>query len=116
MEINFACKRFEIDDIIRCSLGLSKSDLKILNFLMKYSDKSLTSSDISKKLNLDVSTVQRGIKGLYGKEIVNRKQFNLKNGGYTYVYQIKNKQDIKKRILKIINIWVKQAESEIQSL
>ncbi|NCN86639.1 MarR family transcriptional regulator, partial [archaeon] len=36
--IDFACKKFDIEEVIKCSLALSKSDFRILKFLMQNDD------------------------------------------------------------------------------
>ncbi|MBS3079594.1 hypothetical protein J4218_05720 [Candidatus Pacearchaeota archaeon] len=33
--IDFACKRFELREVIKCGFGLTKSDLRIMDFLIK---------------------------------------------------------------------------------
>lgn len=113
MTIDFACKKFELSEIIKCSLGLTKSDFKIMEFLLK-EKKEFRSLEISKKLSLDLSNVQRSLKKLSEKEIILRSQFNLSNGGYIYKYKINNSKEIKNMILNIVNNWVKKVESKIE--
>ena len=36
--IDFACKRFEIDKIIKCGLNLSKADFKVMKELLTKDD------------------------------------------------------------------------------
>ena len=114
--IDFACKRFEIDEIIRCSLGLTKSDLKIMDFLLKNSKKQFSSLNLSEKMSLDISTIQRSVKSLHEKNIIVRNQVNLAKGGYTYVYMIRDKEDIKKKLVGILKGWFEKAEKEVRNL
>lgn len=110
--IDFACKTFEIQEIVRCSLGLTKSDLKIINYLIK--NKSFMSSkSISKELGLELSTVQRSLKKLHEKKIIIRSQTNFSKGGYLFNYKINNKTEIRKMIKNIIKEWFERAEKEL---
>ena len=54
--IDFACKTFSLDEVIKCSLGLTKSDLKIMEFLIKHSGK-FRSYEIAEKLGVSGSGV-----------------------------------------------------------
>jgi len=112
--IDFACKRFEIEDIVRCGFGLSKADYQILVSLMKNSDNGLTTKELADVLKLDLSTCQRSVKKLFEKEIISRSQFNL-NSGYLYKYSIRDKKLIKEKILFIIRGWVGGVETSIKS-
>jgi len=111
--IDFACKKFNIDEIIRCSLGLSKSDYRLFNFLL-YADSELTAIKIAEKNRIDRTTVQKTIKKLTEKNIVTRFQKNLEKGGYIFTYRIKDKQILKKNILSIIKNWSENAQNEIE--
>ncbi len=93
--IDFACKRFELNEVIKCGLALTKSDLIIMYFLIKNRER-LSSLEISKRIGLDLSTVQRSLKRLNEKNLVVRSQTNLANGGYVYSYTIRDKKEIRK--------------------
>ena len=49
--IDFACKKFDLEEVIKCVLGLSKSEFRLLKFLENYKKKS-TTEELSKKLKL----------------------------------------------------------------
>ena len=51
--IDFACKTFNIENIIKCSLGLTKSEYKILGFFIDNPENYFTSEEISKELSLN---------------------------------------------------------------
>lgn len=103
--IDFACKKFDIEEVVKCGLALTKSDYKILKFLMKVSG-SLTTEDLAIKLELDKSTVQRGVKNLHSRGLLFRSQINKTSGGYVFLYRIKEKESIRKMISDIIDNWV----------
>jgi len=111
--IDFACKRFELKDVIKCGLGLTKSDFLIMDFLIK-NKKTYGSNEIAEKLGLDLSTIQRSLKNLNEKRIVIRGQNNLSGGGYVYRYKINDKIVIRNMMMEIINQWVKKVEYELE--
>jgi predicted transcriptional regulator len=83
--IDFACKQFVVDDIVKCSLGLAKADLRVLKHLATVRER-LSTDAISSDLRLDLSTVQRAVKKLHEQEVVIRFQENLSGGGYVFYY------------------------------
>lgn len=111
--IDFACKKFDLNEIIRCGLGLSKAELKILKFFLDNRDEFFKTQEVSKKIKLELSTIQRAVKKLYEIEIVDRKQMNLSNGGYIFTYKIKGKSIIRNKIMNILQIWNKKVEEEL---
>jgi len=112
--IDFACKRFEIEEVVRCGFGLSKADYRILVTLMKHGDNGLTTLELARELKLDLSTAQRSVKKLFEKEIISRSQFNL-SSGYLYKYSIRDKKVIKEKIINIIKGWAGGAENSIKN-
>ncbi|MBU2589798.1 MAG: MarR family transcriptional regulator, partial [Nanoarchaeota archaeon] len=110
--IDFACKRFSLDEIIKCSLRLSKADCKVMHFLLKELD-WITTKDLTKKLKLNITTVQRAVKKLHEKKVLTRSQENLKDGGYIFYYKIKNKKELRELIIQLVNNWVKNVENEL---
>lgn len=111
--IDFACKKFDMDEIIKCSLNLTKREFTVLEFLIKNDGKWFSASDISKKLNIGLSTAQKGVKKLNEKNVLLLSQKNIPRGGYYYIYKIANKSEIRGVILGIVRNWTKKTESEI---
>lgn len=111
--MDFACKDFKLEEVVRCSLGLTKGEYKVLNFLIKLKDEKRLSKEIAKEVNLDLSTTQRCLKKLHEKDIINRSQKNLNSGGYVFVYSIQDKTQIKKIISQIISKWAEKFHNEI---
>ena len=111
--IDFACKRFDLNEIIKCSLGLTRADYKLMNYFLKKQDEWSTTTQLAKELKLNLSTIQRCVKTLHEKEILNRAQENLTGGGYTYVYKIKDKQELRKKIKEIVNNWVEKVDQAL---
>jgi len=112
--IDFACKRIELKEVIKCGLGLSKADIKIMKTMMENNIKWFTSEMLAKKLNLNLSTIQRSLKRMHEKGIIIRRQNNLDRGGYTYMYQIKSKKELIQIINSVVQNWTKNVESELE--
>lgn len=110
--IDFACKQFNLDDIIKCGLGLTKTEFKIMEYFLD-NTKECTTHSISKKLNLNLTTIQKAVKKLSEKEIIIRHQKNLSSGGYLYTYECNSKTNIRKIIKDIIRNWSEKVEERI---
>jgi predicted transcriptional regulator len=111
--MDFACKNFDLKEVIRCSLGLTKTDFRILEFLMKNNSKKFSANIISNELKLDLSTVQRSMKKMSEKKLLNKSQINLASGGYNFNYCICEKNNIKDIIKSTIKNWTDNFYREI---
>lgn len=112
--IDFACKEFKIEDIIKCGLNLTKADLDVLRFFLQSEQEWLNTEHIAKGLGLNLSTVQRGVKKLYERDILIRSQNNMDGGGYFFVYTVRNKKEIRKLIMQLISNWTIMVDAELQ--
>jgi predicted transcriptional regulator len=111
--IDFACKQFNLNEIIKCGLSLTKAELEVFNYFIQNQKSECTTSLISKKLNLNLTTIQKAVKKLYEKEIILRHQKNLSNGGYVYTYECATKKRIREVLKSIIKNWSEQVEKAI---
>jgi predicted transcriptional regulator len=112
--IDFACKKFDLKEVIRCSLALTKTEFKILEYFINNSDQQFTAQEISKKFNIGLSTSQKLINEINKKRLIKRSQKNLEKGGYIFVYSIKEKEIVKERILEIVSNWMQKFELKIE--
>ena len=112
--IDFACKKFDIEEIIRCSLNLTKTEFNIVKYLMKNSQKRFTAKEISRIFKIGLSTSQKAIKRIDKTGLIKKGQKNLKKGGYIFVYSIKEKLILKQKILNIIYNWIKKVKLELK--
>ena len=103
--IDFACKEFKIEDVIKCALNLTKADLKVMKYFLNEKEQWVDTEFLSKVLKLDISTVQRSVKKLHEKEILQRSQQNLDGGGYVFKYKINSRTKIKNIIMTVVNSW-----------
>ena len=112
--IDFACKEFKLQDIVKCSLGLTKADQSVFEYLLK-NQEPIQTETLAKKLRLDLSTTQRAVKKLTEKGLLLRTQKNLRAGGYVFYYQTQDKKIIRKIIIDIVNRWTIRVEQELNS-
>ncbi len=114
-KVDFACRNFELFEVVRCALGLTKGETKVFRYFLESSGWEST-KQVSEDLGLDLSTVQRAVKKLYGKGVLKRFQQNLDNGGYQFVYQSRDSGEVKEEIMSVINSWVDRVDEELASL
>jgi len=112
MELMFACKRFPIDQVLRCSFGLSNSEFVILKALLSKGERSV--EELAELLGKDRTTMQRAIKPLVEKGLVRRRQYNLDSGGYQYYYLPQDKDAIKAKIQKHFAHFSELVHNEIE--
>lgn len=112
--IDFACKQFNLRDIIKCSLGLTKADLAVFEYLLAHHARHRT-EELAAKLSVDPSTVQRAVKKLHEKGLVKRLQTNLQGGGYLFEYQANDKKVLRAIILKTVQDWTTRVEHELNN-
>lgn len=111
--IDFACKEFKIESVIKCGLNLTKAEILVLKYLLKNSENWFTTEKISQDLSLDISTVQRSTKKLTEKKVLLKYQNNMEGGGYFFLYKIKNKCEIREIIMDVIHSWIDRVEKEL---
>ncbi|MFH0961565.1 MAG: MarR family transcriptional regulator [archaeon] len=110
--IHFACKRIEMEEIVRCSFALSKTEYKILSILMR-SGKGLGVSEIAARLSLDRTGIQKSVKGLVRKKLAERKKSDRASGGFSFLYSAKAPGEIRRRMKASANSWVSGVFREI---
>lgn len=112
--IDFACKEFKIEDVIKCALNLTKADLKVMRYFLDEKEQWVDTDSLSKVLKLDISTVQRSVKKLHEKEILQRSQQNLDGGGYVFKYKVNSRTKVKNIIMNVVNSWADRLEQELE--
>ena len=114
MMIDFACKQFDLDTVIKCSLGMSRSDYAVFSYLLRAGERHACSSEqVAKHFRIDLTTAQRALKRLHGKDLLHRTQQNFEGGGYTFIYSIKNRRHLRKLIGSTVSAWAKKVEDEL---
>ncbi|MFA6073783.1 MAG: MarR family transcriptional regulator [Candidatus Woesearchaeota archaeon] len=113
--IDFACKEFNLDEIIKCSLGLTKAEFNLVKMMLATNKEWFTTQELSKDLKLELSTIQRCVKSLHEKEILLRRQENLDSGGYLFHYQLKKREELRQRIKDTTSRWVAKVNDELDN-
>lgn len=110
--ITFACKNIRLEDLVRCSFDLNKTEYAVLLFLLEQ-ENSLPVVDIAKKMGFERTTVQKAIKKLVQKKLVKRLQQNFEQGGYQFIYHVCHKKKIKSDMKEIVHRWHSAVIAEI---
>ena len=111
--ISFACKNIDLRDIIQCSFDLNKTDYQLLTHLLRVELQSI--SQISKDVQLERSTIQKSISRLFSRGLLERRQMNLSQGGYHYVYGLADKEGIRSRLFSIVDGWHSKVRDAIKT-
>jgi predicted transcriptional regulator len=112
MGISFACQQIDFKDLLRCSFDLNKTEYRLFMYLLDQ-EESLSVSAIGEATGKDRTTVQKAMKKLIEQNIVHKHQVNLEQGGYTFVYAIKDKEFLRRRMLSVVEHWYNQVMVEI---
>ncbi|HDP74105.1 MAG TPA: MarR family transcriptional regulator [Candidatus Woesearchaeota archaeon] len=113
--ISFACKPIELSEIFQCGYGISRTEYRVLDFLMRQK-RMLSVKDIASKLKKERTTIQKSIKTLVDKKLINRKQMNLSSGGYVFVYGVEDKSRIKAELSEMLKNWSESVAFAINAL
>ncbi len=113
MAMNFVCRLITVEDILKCSFGLNKTELAVMKHLLEEKEE-FTIEDIQKRIKKDRTTIQRAVKDLFEKNLIKRRQINLENGGYQFVYSPKAKNELKEKVYKIFENFKEAMGKEIQ--
>jgi predicted transcriptional regulator len=97
--INFSCTTIPVDDVLRCSWNLTKTELNVLKAL----DDEVTTKDIRDQHGISISLAQRTLKKLHDHDLVTRRQVNRRDGGYVYVYERRPNDELVNNIQAIID-------------
>lgn len=111
--IDFACEKFKIEDLFRCTFQLSSTEYQILQVLIEeaawFEVKELTC-----KVNKERSTIHKSVKKLVDVGLVQRRKLNRDRGGYLFVYKAIPKGKIKEKVKNIVDEWTHNAKQSIE--
>ena len=74
----------------------------------------MNQKSFQKRIKKDRTTIQRAVKDLFEKNLIKRRQINLENGGYQFVYSPKAKNELKEKVYKIFENFKEAMGKEIQ--
>jgi len=113
MSLSFACKPFDLDEVVRCGLGLSKSEMRVFTASLRAGE--FNAGGLAARLGLDRTTVQKAVSKLLVKGLVRRRQRNRDGGGYEYVYAAPEKQVVRERVRSIAGNWFKAVDAGLEA-
>jgi predicted transcriptional regulator len=100
--LKFACRTIEMGDIVRCSFGLTGSEYQVLLRLLSGAG---TVQDISRRLKMERTGVQKALKGLVAKGLAHREKRNLPSGGFSFVYRPSDRKKIRADMKSSVKRW-----------
>ena len=57
--IDFACKEFDLNDIIKCGLGLTKTEFEIFTYFLNNRGKESITTQVADDLKLNLTTREK---------------------------------------------------------
>lgn len=112
--IRFACQQFSVEQVVRCSLGLSRAEYRVLEHLLVHCKGFCTANQVASILTIDVSTAQRSLKRLHEKGALVRSQNNLAKGGYQFSYRVVPKAHIARLVMQAVDGWSKRVHEQLE--
>ncbi len=107
--INFSCTNIPVFEVLRCSWNLTKTELEVLQALTD----TKTTKDVKAEHDVSMSLAQRTMKSLHDKDLVIRRQVNQTQGGYTFVYSRKPRDELVNDVQSIIDDWSQRAKDAV---
>ena len=112
--MQFACRQINMDEVVKCSLGLTRAEYKVFKKYMQLK-KEITLANLAEKTRLDRTTVQKASLKLVEKGLLLRFQHNRSRGGYEFIYKIKDKEEIRNKARSIVRAWWEAVDQELNS-
>jgi len=114
MKITFACRTISKEELIRCAFDLDKTEYKILMVLSKQaSQRGMTIAALSRRLGKERTTIQKGMRDLLRRKLVQREKRNLPRGGFLFLYRVRDKKQLKTKVREIVFQWYQRVRREI---
>ena len=112
--------------LFKCILGLNQTESKVFGYIIKNIDVSTT--ELTEKLQMDRSSIQRAVQSLSDLKIIHRKSKSMKEyveekklekinkKGYVYVYNAANMETIKKEFRMLLDKWYESMINYVENL
>ena len=111
--LNLACKTITLEELIKCSFNINKTEYLIIKHLLN--NKDCTSDTLQECLGKDLTTIQKALKSLLNKNIVQRRQVNLESGGYKFYYNTISKNELKEKIMSNLKNFETKVEARLNT-
>ncbi len=111
--MDFACKQIDVEQVLKCALGISKAGCAVLHCLANKKNWA-TSEQLAQELDYDLATIQRNLKHLHERGILQRIQQNKELGGYEYTYSIVAQKEFLRVLEQTLHAWMQEAKKELE--
>ncbi len=111
--MEFACKQIDLDEVVKCSLGLTRAEYRVFKKYMALK-KQVTLATLSQKTGLDRTTVQKASLKLVERGLLSRSQHNRTRGGYEFLYSIVDRTEIRSKVRNIVRSWWEAVDNNLQ--
>jgi len=95
-------KKFTIEDLMRCILGLQEIEIRVYFDLLENGEGSVL--EIAERVNRDRTTVQKALRSLMNCGLVSRKKVTEKVG-YKYIYNAVELDKVSDIIEELLDDW-----------
>ncbi|NPA63097.1 MAG: winged helix-turn-helix transcriptional regulator [Methanococci archaeon] len=95
-------KKFTIEDLMRCILGLQEIEIRIYFDLLENGEGSVL--DVAERINRDRTTVQKALRSLMNCGLVNRRKIT-ETVGYKYVYSAVDLDKVGEIMEELLDEW-----------
>jgi predicted transcriptional regulator len=95
-------KKFTIEDLMRCILGLQEIEIRVYFDLLENGEGSVL--EIAERVNRDRTTVQKALRSLMNCGLVSRKKVTEKVG-YKYIYNAVDLDKVSDIIEELLDDW-----------
>jgi predicted transcriptional regulator len=112
--IKTPCTTFTLESIMCCIFGIKTFDVMVYFTLLN--NGALRVNNIAELLSRDRSTIQRSVQSLVNAGLVRRKQINLKEGGYYYIYEAIPFSEVKNIIKDTMEKWCSEVKEWIDGM
>ena len=112
--MDFACESIDVEQVLKCSFGLSKSGCAVMHELLE-SGGWHSSEQVAQATGYDLATAQRNLKHLAERGVLERVQQNRDNGGYEYVYRVVGDEEFRRLVEDTLDEWVSEAKREVSA-
>lgn len=106
-------ERFGEEDLLKCIFGLSSTEIEIYGVLSR--GDTMTVAEVANAVSKSRSTVERSLIKFVQLGLANRRPVLARNGGYTYVYSVKPPEQVRGRLVELVDAFHERARAIAES-
>ncbi len=104
------------DYMLACLFDMSPLDCEVYNYLDSRKSRMGDVAEIAKRINRDRSAVQRSLKKLVSLDLCQRVKVPGKERGYKYMYKLYPNEEVKKKMIDMVEYWRNQLLRSIKEV